>query len=378
MSPSLEGRSSSSKSALNISNRRSNYSSGVESSPGNTSSASAFNYGNYSSSTDEDILSFRRRQRRMLRADESYHTPPDNAKGSSQLNVSLIVKGVELYFDENNRCLGCITLGESALEIDSRQIQANRTLFVKGTIGYVSLLDLTRAHGVSNASTAMSQSVEVFGLHDDNETALATFDMSQDSKMGMDVVVKMTSVKLVVLSLFLGDLYNYIADGALARSLVSRTPQMKKMTSKQKNYFATVKKPPIDPQSSNHNRPDSNIVVGNSRIKFDIQLESPVLILPRGASSPEMFVVSLGNISIKNTYREKDMVLKKGVDTVIRVEEQVVFLKFNDTNVRCGTEQILDDHSASVELVFDKYDNLSVHVRGIKTAFWVQPGSMFP
>ena len=305
----------------------------------------------------------------MLRTDESYHTPPDNAKGSSQLNVSLIVKGVELYFDENNRCLGCITLGESALEIDSRQIQANRTLFVKGTIGYVSLLDLTRAQGVSNASTAMSQSVEVFGLHDDNETALATFDMSQDSKMGMDVVVKMTSVKLVVLSLFLGDLYNYIADGALARSLVSRNPQMKKMTSKQKNYFATVKKPPIDPQSSNHNRPDSNIVVGNSRLKFDIQLESPVLILPRGASSPEMFVVSLGNISIKNTYREKDMVLKKGVDTVIRVEEQVVFLKFNDTNVRCGTEQILDDHSASVELVFDKYDNLSVHVQVSKLHF---------
>ena len=117
----------------------------------------------------------------MLRADESYHAPPDTTKGSSQLNVSLIVKGMELYFDENNRCLGCITLGESALEIDSRQIQANRTLFVKGTIGYVSLLDLTRAHGVSNASTAMSQSVEVFGLHDDNETRRRHHEHIQDS-----------------------------------------------------------------------------------------------------------------------------------------------------------------------------------------------------
>ena len=305
----------------------------------------------------------------MLRADESCDAQSDNAKGSSQLNVSLIIKGMELYFDENNRCLGCITLGESALEIDSRQIQATRTLFVKGTIGYVSLLDLTRAQGVSNASTTMSQSVEVFGLHDDNETSLATFDMSQDSKMGMDVVVKMTSVKLVVLSLFLSDLYTYVTDGALARSLVSRKPQKENLPSKQQNYFATIKKPAIDPQPNSNSQPGSNPGIAEAKLKFDIQLKSPVLILPRGASSPEMFVVSLGNISIKNTYREKDMVIKKGLDTVIKVEEQVVFLRFNDTNVRCGTEQILADHSASIELVSDKYDNLSVHVQVSKLHF---------
>ena len=158
MSPSLQSRSNSSKSMLN--RRTSAYNSGVESSPGHTSSASAFNYGNSSSGNEEDILSFRRRQRRMLRKGESSDLSINKDKGSSQLNVTLTIKGMELYFDENNRCLGCITLGESIVELDSRSSQESKTLFVKGTIGYVSLLDLTRANGISNIHAAMSKSVE--------------------------------------------------------------------------------------------------------------------------------------------------------------------------------------------------------------------------
>ena len=192
----------------------------------------------------------------MLRKGESSDLLINKDKGSSQLNVTLTIKGMELYFDENNRCLGCITLGESIVELDSRSSQESKTLFVKGTIGYVSLLDLTRANGISNIHAAMSKSVEVFGLHDDNETSLASFDISQDSNTGTDIVVKMTSVKLVVLSVFLIEMYTYAVDGALARSLVSRKPPSSSTTkSKQKKFFATV-------------TPDSNVATANTVDEF--------------------------------------------------------------------------------------------------------------
>ena len=304
------------------------YSSGVESSPGRSS----VTLGQYSSN-EEDLLSYRRRQRKELRASATQPSSNLDATGS-RTNITVSLEGIEVFFDDENRRLGCITLGHSSLDLDLSE-HVKQSMLLKGKLGNLSLVDLTRIQH-ERVVSASDHSVEIFGLRKDTSTSLVTFDVSKDVDDGMDVVLKMTSVKFVALTPFIVEMETYFCDGALARIASSMSTP-----SRQSSYSMKQKKK-------------------NEKLNFDVELDCPLVVVPRAASSPDMVIIDLGKICVRNTFFDND-----------DEESQVIFAKFSETHVRCGSEKIMDDHSASIKVTIGGSKNQEFEIDVSLTAIHV-------
>ena len=324
LSPGYTASPASKLSSRRIGKRSLYSSSGIESSPGFASAK----YLGQSSSNEDDVLSHQRRQRKQVR--ES--TNVDNANSVVHItSISITLQGVELFFDDDNARLGCIALGLSTVDVDISE-SATKSTFLKGKLGNLSLIDLTRVKQERAANTS-DHSVEIFGLRDDTATSLVVFDISQDEENGTDISLKMTSVKCVLLAPFILKMAAYVTDGALARGLSSGKARAASADYPRENRSAVVPK---------ETQP---------KVNFDVQLDNPLVIIPRAASSPDMFVVDLGKISLRNTFHEDNGDAK-----------QVIFLKFVEIHIRCGSEKIMDDHNAEIKVTLGNNNDVLADV----------------
>ena len=210
------------------------------------------------------------------------------------------------------------------------------TIAVEGSLGGLQILDLTPeginhqrilsvgkdpltdpVHVSPEQDLYAALTEEVYGgkqgeMHEDRQAL--SFHVAKDLNACVDVKVKMASVWFIHCARFMQEL-NWCASEFkhylknLARSIRDKAADMALGLVQSRADPYTPNRPTDLPLNSPRKRAQRQRTVSFTKaqetftkfdIKLDVTLETPVLILPRSSSSPQVLVAHLGKISITN------------------------------------------------------------------------------
>ncbi|XP_065089816.1 intermembrane lipid transfer protein Vps13D isoform X2 [Ochlerotatus camptorhynchus] len=221
-------------------------------------------------------------------------------------------------------------------------------------------------YGVPQKSTAD-------GLREDRQAL--SFCVSRDINAVIDVRVKMASVWFIHCARFMQELSwcasefkHYLKN--LAKSIRDKATDMALGLVQSRSELTSSRPESIynSPRRARRQRTVSlsktQEVLLNSEytLKIDITLETPVLILPRSSSSPQVLVAHLGRITVSNTQELQDSSSNESktnlTTTIINeensVEEQIVY-NLSDLD---GVFDTLEDENDSSRIRFAKENSM--------------------
>ncbi|XP_039449054.1 intermembrane lipid transfer protein Vps13D isoform X2 [Culex pipiens pallens] len=265
--------------------------------------------------------------------------------------------------------------GLQVLDLTPEGINHQRIL----SVGKDPLTDPPDIRPEPDLATALAQ--EVYGipaknglddLHEDRQAL--SFCVSKDVNAVIDVRVKMASVWFIHCARFMQELSwcatefkHYLKN--LARSIREKATDMALGLVQSRSDLTSSRPESIynSPRRARRNRTVSlsktQEVLLNSEytLKVDITLETPVLILPRSSSSPQVLVAHLGRITVSNTQEVDSPVSSSKINlttTVYHVEDSPEDKTLYNLSDLDGIFEPMNTDNESSRIRFAKEDSM--------------------